>query len=192
MNQSESKYFNTSIKMDEAFLELLSHKEFEYITVKEICAASGVNRSTFYLHYETRNDLLIETVEYINHKFFSYFEHIEFHLSDIAIAPKESLNFITPKFLTPWLSFIKENRRLYATILKHYDTLRLSESYAPIMKKVIYPVLERFEINADARQYIMPFYLEGLNAIIKEWIRHDCKMDMAELVKIIMNCVVPK
>ncbi len=37
MNKSESKYFNTAIKMDKAFLALLEEKDFEYITVKELC-----------------------------------------------------------------------------------------------------------------------------------------------------------
>ena len=37
MNKNESKYFNTAIKMDQAFLELLEKKDFSYITVKEIC-----------------------------------------------------------------------------------------------------------------------------------------------------------
>ena len=32
-----------------------------YITVKEICEKAGVNRSTFYLHYENTTDLLQET-----------------------------------------------------------------------------------------------------------------------------------
>lgn len=66
MNKNESKYFNTAIKMDQAFLELLEKKDFAYITVKEICAKAGVNRSTFYLHYETLEDLLSESVEYMN------------------------------------------------------------------------------------------------------------------------------
>lgn len=48
MNKSERKYFNTAKKMDIAFLELLEQKDFEYITVKEICKRAGVNRSTFY------------------------------------------------------------------------------------------------------------------------------------------------
>ena len=51
--------------MDEAFLELLEEKDFAYITVKEICEKAGVNRSTFYLHYETVNDLLAESARYI-------------------------------------------------------------------------------------------------------------------------------
>ena len=53
MNRSESRYFATATRMGEAFLTLLAKKDFEYITVKEICEAAGVNRSTFYLHYET-------------------------------------------------------------------------------------------------------------------------------------------
>ena len=37
MNKSESKYFNTALKMDRAFLEILEKKDLSYITVKEIC-----------------------------------------------------------------------------------------------------------------------------------------------------------
>ena len=56
MNKSESKYFATAARMDEAFLILLAKKDFEYITVKEICEVAEVNRSTLYLHYETMSD----------------------------------------------------------------------------------------------------------------------------------------
>ena len=63
MNKSESKYFNTAVRMDKAFLDLLAEKDFEYIKVKDICKKAEVNRSTFYLHYETIADLLDESVE---------------------------------------------------------------------------------------------------------------------------------
>jgi len=69
MNRSESKYFNTARRMDEALLALLEEKDFAYITVREICARAGVNRSTFYLHYENMSDLLRETVEMIDERF---------------------------------------------------------------------------------------------------------------------------
>lgn len=55
--------------MDEAFLALLAKKDFMYITVKEICEVAGVNRSTFYLHYETMSDLLSESVSRMNEQF---------------------------------------------------------------------------------------------------------------------------
>lgn len=73
MNKSESKYFNTALRMDEALLALLEEKDLEYITVKEICRQAGVNRSTFYLHYETVADLVNETLEMIDQRFRSYF-----------------------------------------------------------------------------------------------------------------------
>jgi len=66
MNKSESKYFNTALKMDEALVDILREKGLEYVTVKEICEKAGVNRSTFYLHYETIDDLLTECVENTN------------------------------------------------------------------------------------------------------------------------------
>ena len=69
MNKSESKYYNTALLMDEALLSLLENKEYEFITVTEICEKAGVNRSTFYLHYQNIDDLLYETIEMINKRF---------------------------------------------------------------------------------------------------------------------------
>ena len=37
MNKNESKYFNTSLKMNDALISLLRKKDFEYITVKDVC-----------------------------------------------------------------------------------------------------------------------------------------------------------
>ena len=73
MNKAESKYFNTAVRIDEAFIALLEKKDFDYITVKEICEKAGINRSTFYLHYETIGDLLHESIEYMNRKCFASF-----------------------------------------------------------------------------------------------------------------------
>ena len=61
--------------MNEAFLELLEKKDFAYITVKEICEKAGVNRSTFYLHYETINDLLEESAQHIIDQFVEAMPH---------------------------------------------------------------------------------------------------------------------
>ena len=74
LNKSESKYYNTACLMDEALILLLEKKEYSFITIKEICEKAGVNRSTFYLHYETMDDLLSETIKYVGKKI-----HIKFN-----------------------------------------------------------------------------------------------------------------
>ena len=63
MDKAESKYRNTALLMNQALLILLEKKDLEFISVKEICLKTGVNRSTFYLHYENINDVLNETME---------------------------------------------------------------------------------------------------------------------------------
>ena len=45
----------------------------QVITIKELCRQAGVNRSTFYLHYETIDDLVNETLRMIDRRFLSYF-----------------------------------------------------------------------------------------------------------------------
>ena len=102
MNKSESKYFNTALRMDEALIALLEEKDLEYITVKEICHQAGVNRSTFYLHYETIADLVNETLEMINRRFLSYFpQQEEDVLGNMDSRERKDLVLVTREYLLP-------------------------------------------------------------------------------------------
>ena len=90
MEKSSSKYFHTARRMDQAFLNLLEKKDMEYITVKELCETAGVNRSTFYLHYETIGDLLAESVQYMNEQFLAHMQpHAAEFVSRIRECPLE-------------------------------------------------------------------------------------------------------
>lgn len=192
MNKSESKYFNTAKKMDIAFLELLEQKDFEYITVKEICKRAGVNRSTFYLHYETISDLLSESVEYINRHFLDYMKinSVDF-MSKLNDCPIEELNLITPEYLIPYLSYIKEHKSIFKTSVKNASVLNLDKSYSLMFEHIFNPIMNRFKITQERRNYIMSFYISGLMAIISEWLKSDCKESVENLIAIIEDCVLP-
>lgn len=43
MNRSQSKYFNTARRMDDALVSLLAEKDLQFVTVKEICDRAGVS-----------------------------------------------------------------------------------------------------------------------------------------------------
>ena len=145
MKKCESKYFNTALRMDRAFLELLEKKDIEYITVKEICEAAGVNRSTFYLHYETIGDLLTESIQYINEQFLEHMKLREaIFVSKIQECPLNELYLVTPKYLTPYLEYISKNKRLFRTALKNSGSLRLDRTYKRMMRNIFIPILDRF------------------------------------------------
>ncbi len=189
LNKSQSKYFNTAVKMDEAFLRLLDKKEFEFITVKEICDLAGVNRSTFYLHYETLNDILEESVDYINNKFSLYFQKVEIDVKSINSIPLEELYLITPKYLVPWVKFVKENKRLFQTFLKRHETLRMANSYQRLLEKVVSPILTRYGVQEQNQEYMFLFYVEGIIGIIKHWLKNGCELSIEEVVALIGKCV---
>lgn len=193
MNKSESKYFNTALKMDKAFLELLEHKDFEYITVKEICEKAGVNRSTFYLHYETVSDLLSESVQYMIEQFLSYMKVNPCNfVSRLHDCSQEELYLITPKYLTPYLTYIAENKRLFCTTVKNAASLHLEDAYSQMSKYVLMPILDRFNVSSQSRNYIMAFYINGLMAIITEWLKNDCGEPIENIIKIMQQCVTAK
>lgn len=120
MNKSESKYFNTALRLDEALIALLEEKDLEYITVKEICRQAGVNRSTFYLHYETIADLVEEALETINRRFRSYFPQQEDSVvSNLGSREREELVLVTREYLMPYLHFIRDNKKVYRAAFRN-------------------------------------------------------------------------
>ncbi len=176
--------------MDEAFLELIEKKDFAYITVKEICEKAGVNRSTFYLHYETVGDLLAESAQYIVDQFVAYmpYDTAEF-LERLQNRPLEELYLITPEYLIPYLNYVKEHRRLFRTLLEHASTLRMQDAYNELNRHVLTPILNRFQVPAAEQKYWMQFYINGLMAVINEWLRDDCRDRVEEIAAFIQRCV---
>ena len=191
MNKNESKYFNTAVKMDEALLSLLEKKDFAYITVKEICDKAGVNRSTFYLHYENTADLLNETTQYILDKHFSYYnvnkKDVVFRVENLK---RRELIFLTQKYLIPYLKFLKENRRIFNLAIKQFKVMNMDEVYNRMYKYIFEPILTRFGVSEKERPYVIKFYLTGVFAIVTEWLQNDCKEDFEFIIKIIDDCVL--
>ena len=191
MNKNESKYFNTAVKMDEALITLLEKKDFEYITIKEICNSAGVNRSTFYLHYENTYDLLKETTRYIIEKHLSYYSSDTKGITERFVnCELRDLLFITSEYLTPYLTFIKDNRRIFKVSIKQFNSLNMGDVYGRMFEHIFSPILERFHVPEKERSYMMKFYLTGVYAVVMEWLEKNCSDDMETVIKVITDCVM--
>lgn len=190
MNKSESKYFNTAAKMDEALLKLLEKKDFGYITVSEICKTAGVNRSTFYLHYETIGDLLSESAQHIIEQFVAFMPHdtSEF-MKKLPDRPLQELYLITPEYLTPYLTYIKEHRRIFRATVEQSRTLRMDDAFSSLSGHVLTPILNRYGVPDADQKYMTPFFIGGLMAIINEWLKDDCNDSIEHIVSVIQTCI---
>lgn len=192
MNKSLSKYYNTALLMNQALIELLSKKDYEYITVKEICDRAGVNRSTFYLHYEKIDDLLEECVENSTKKFLKYFDENEKGFIDkIKTCSQDELILITPKYLTPYLNCIKDNKLIYQVAVKHALIMKSLEKFNHLNKYIFQPIFQRFNIDAKSANYYINYYLHGVDAVINEWIKDNCKDEIKYIEDLIIKCIRP-
>ncbi len=190
MNKNESKYFSTALLFDEALIYLLEVKDIEYITVKEICNKAGVNRSTFYLHYESINDLLEETLSYINKKFIDCFnENSKEFIEKINSSSLEELKLIERKYLEPYLNFIKENKKIFKASFHNPTRMSVESKYIHLKKYILLPILERFNVPEKEKNYLLAFYVNGIIAIIKEWLDQDCKDSIEDIINIIIKYV---
>ena len=160
--------------------------------MKEICEKAGVNRSTFYLHYETVNDLLVESARYIIDRLIAAMpQDTAGFLDTLQTRSLEDLHLITPEYLTPYLNFIRDHRRLFRASVEHASVLGMDGAYLALYRHVFQPILERFHVPPSDQQYFMLFYLHGLMGIIHEWLKQDCRDPIEHIISVMWLCIPP-
>ena len=189
MNKNESKYFKSAEKMHNALITLLNKKDFELITVKEICELAEVNRSTFYLHYDNSYDLLKETIEAVYKDFFSRFSDDGNKEINLKEKSDEELFLITPNYLMPYLEFVEDNRKLFFIMYEKNEMMGAEKTYEKWFKEIFGPILTRFGVSQEEQPFIMIFYLKGIIGIINEWLARDCKESKETIISIIQKCI---
>lgn len=104
--------------------------------MKEICEEADVNRSTFYLHYETVGDLVDETTEMINKRFLSYFPQNERDISDALNGLRlGDLILVTGEYLIPYLRFIRDNKKIYRAAFRNPNDMQAHARYGELKKR---------------------------------------------------------
>lgn len=186
MNKSESKYFNTALLMNEALLLLLEKKDYEFITVTEVCKKAGVNRSTFYLHYESMDDLLYETLDMINKNFHQTFDN---KMLDIDKMNKNELYLITDEYLIPYLNYIKENNKIYKLIHDKPYIFKKQITFELLYKELFSKILDKYNVSKVEQEYIFAYFSFGLVSIIQKWIEKDCADDIYMIANIMKKVI---
>ncbi len=189
VNKQQTKYQNTAKLMDEALIRLLEKKNYEFITVKEICAKAGVNRSTFYLHYETINDLLMETLQYIiEQRNNSFNNSLQIDKQKIMSCPLEDLVLITPQYLIPYLQFVLDNKRVFIAAQSQPKVFQTELMFDGMYREIFDPILSRFNVNQQNRQYMMRFYLNGMYSVVMQWVKNGCVESVEQIANFLIEC----
>ena len=185
MKKNESKYFYTAQLMNQALLSLLEKKDLEFISVTEITKKAGVNRSTFYLHYDDIYELLEETIENINKQFIGCFNVDKL----VGIKSKDDAFLLTEEYLIPYLNFCKQNKQILKLAHKKPQLMQNNKVYKQMYDMIFYPAISQFIKDEGQREYVLEFYTRGVVGVINKWIDGDCTTEIDVLIDIIKNCV---
>ena len=185
MKNHESKYFYTASLMNQALISLLEKKDIEFISVTEITKKAGVNRSTFYLHYDNIYELFEETLAKLNQEFITSFVG----KTSIEINCEKNAFLLTEDYLIPYLTFCKKNKRLLKLAHQKPQLFQNEKVYKKLYDTIFYPAISQFIKDETQKIYNLEFFTQGVTGIIHKWIQLDCATEIEELIKIIKDCI---
>ena len=184
----------TRMLLKEGLLSCLEHHSFESVTVTLLCKASGITRSTFYLHYsnimEIVDDLVDDAISY------SRPGMVDNNLQIIAKALSATSDSIS---LREAYDSIFDRLPLCQRIIRHkkYLPLFLDEQISEyVLQRIIRSekdrqglvMAEALGISFDVGVSVFVFLVHGLYAINKEykWTQSD---EWLEAQKVIFELV---
>lgn len=152
------------------------------ITVREICEGTGINRSTFYAHYQDVFDV-VEKVE----------QQIAKMTGEAFInnLPKE--DWMHAGFVNLF-AFIREYKEFYLLYLEDSRRMRAIEMLIePHQEKLgsVDPKTLGYS-SREEMAYAQDFFAAGAAALLYRWLKNGCKESPEELYAILQwHCVPP-
>jgi AcrR family transcriptional regulator len=168
------RYQFTEEIIEKAVFSLLKRRKYDSFTIKEICAEAGVNRSSFYAHFEDINDLMMK---------------IESKLAkniDLIFKPGDAYD---RQAFIALFTFVRENKAFYKAFLRGNVGVFVESD----MIKKIKPAFTRIALDRKYRyteaeiEYHMCFFAAGLKIVCAKWLEHDCKETPEQMSQIIVD-----
>lgn len=163
----------TKMLLKSSLIELMHEKSISQITIREICDAADLNRSTFYLHYTDQFALLSDIENEIMENTFEY-------LKDVGS------NLDTLTYIETFLHYVKKNQDIFETLLCRQENISFQTLF---IKKT----MDRIKGNLpslgsiEKEKYIYTFVMHGCVHIIMEWISADFDLSEADIAAIIFK-----
>lgn len=160
----------TKRAMSAALKNLLKEKKLNKITVQDIADECGINRQTFYYHFQDIYDLVewtcIEDTEKVLKENRTYDTWQEGLLSVFDLAKKDK-TFIDNIYRSVSLEMLEQY--LYRLVY-------------PLLKNVVDEKANGQTVREENKKYIADFYKYAFVGVLLEWIRNDMAESPGQIV----------
>lgn len=152
----------------QALKSLISTKTFEKISISDITQACGLNRQTFYYHFQDKYELL--TWIYYTEGFSHVVDDITFENWD--------------KKILLLLEIMKKEQLFYCHTIKldsHYFMDYLLEITSALFLAAIESLDQENKLDENQKQFFSHFYAHGICGVILSWVKSNMKQPPEEL-----------
>jgi len=181
MKKIDRRIIRTKKSLQKSILRLLKENSYNSLSIQEISDEANVNRVTFYLHYSSKDDLLVEALE----------KEFDFFLEEIdkkTREARENLEGKEPDF-SMFSSFAFEHVYTYRDL---YETLLGKNGPGLVVQHMIDYIAaftkEQFKkVFEDPDPLELELYTQhiagSLFAIIRWWVNEGMKQSPEEIAK---------
>lgn len=158
--------------LKESLLQLMSEKNIQAITVRELCETAEINRSTFYNHYGCPADVLKEIeMDIIS------------DLAEIWEEHDEGKGWSINKRVETLCSYLLEHKKTARLLLRDSDT---NSEFAVLLFQAahvrsVYEESFAYEKNTYHKQLMITFLTNGSYHMLRQWILEDIPMTPKEI-----------
>ena len=170
--KNNSRYKMSSEKIETAFLTLILNHKYEDITISQVCLQAGINRSTFYCHYDDINDLVIKIESKFAKGMATIFNYGERQTHEAMIE---------------MFSFVKENKHFYKAFLNiPYITFAENDAKSKCLNNVGRNLDLKSSIDMGLF-YRGSFFGAGIKEMCRIWLERDCKETPEQMASLLLE-----
>lgn len=163
----------------DTFIDLLSEKGFEKITISDIAERTNINRGTVYLHYVDKFDLLDKCVE-------TYVERLLNHCGN-----SDGTNLRIGAFQSVF-EYLKVNSTIYKLLLNNEGVgFFRARLYDTIKQTVTEVICVQSESNAFSNDVTIHFLTSGFIGVLEWWINNSMPCNIQEITEHLMTLLTP-
>lgn len=155
----------------EAFLSLASKKALQKITVKDIVDECGINRNTFYYHFQDIYALVDEL----------FLAHAETAIKDVADGMSWTEAFIARA------EEMAERPRVYAGICRSIDKERLDDYFCTVAERIIPRIIHgaapALRITDADMARIIAFYSYAVGGLWADWVGNGMRETARDFIE---------
>ncbi|MFF2890132.1 TetR/AcrR family transcriptional regulator [Paenibacillus sp. NPDC057967] len=168
IKKTDLRILRTKQSIRKAFYELLQEKGYEAITIQDIADRAVINRNTFYLHYQSKPDLLDTYINELLSDLKNAVVLCPISMNPFSISVLETVMQTVLEHISLNMKFyhsmLMEENRIYPFQMKMENIIKdkLNEEWKPARKN-----------SAITKELLLEYLVSSFMGIVLWWIKNN-------------------